>query len=94
MELQSIFSLGLWHGGEQVATWQRSLGYGGGLLTAIGAISLHLWLQRLGITHYPLMVFSLALVFSGWLFGFGPSVVTAAICGLAAIFFLHLLSVA
>jgi hypothetical protein len=35
------------------------------------------------------MVFSLALVLTGWLFGFGPSVVTAAICGLAATFFLR-----
>ena len=90
MELQSIFSLGPRHGGEQVATWRRLLGYGSGVLTATGAISMHLWLQHLGITHYPLMIFSLALVLSGWLFGFGPSVVTAAICGLAAIFFVHL----
>jgi signal transduction histidine kinase len=85
----AVFSLG-WRGRcEHAPIAWRFLGYNGGLLIAASAIGLRLCLEYLGTRPNSFVVFSLAIVLSGWLFGFGPSVVTALVCGLAAMFFLR-----
>jgi signal transduction histidine kinase len=87
MRLSALFLLALGARGEQTPIGWRLLGYTEGLLVTAGAIGLTLWLERSGTERYSFIVFSPAIVLSGWPFGFGPSVVTALVCGLVATLF-------
>jgi len=71
--------------GGGIPIQKRIAGYAGGLLIAGAALGLRLWLGSPGAHDCGLMVFALAIVLSGWLFGFGPSVETALVCGLGAV---------